>query len=146
MSELFLKAPASESVRLIPFEEAKVVPGFIPETWILIVSGTKPCINMEVRLIPRIYIQRPEYWGIEVTGILPGGICLTATAPYSVSLPLDSVLGTKGIEVIGSNRSEKIAVPPFGYSSKSTSQDGPACAGPFCFHREVRLSSRVRSA
>lgn len=120
MSEAFLKAPASESVRLIPFDEARVVPGFISQTWILIVSGTKPCINMEVRLIPRIYIDRPEYWGIEVTGILPGGICLTATAPYSISLPLDGVLGTKGIEVIGANKQEQIDVPPDAYSRKSS--------------------------
>ncbi|HEV7764242.1 MAG TPA: hypothetical protein VGQ76_04505 [Thermoanaerobaculia bacterium] len=120
MSESFLKAPASESVRLISFDEAKVVPGFIPETWILIVSGTKPCINMEVKLIPRIYVKQPEYWGIEVTGILPGGICLTATAPYSVALPLDSVLGTKGIEVIGANKKEQIAVPPSTYSPKTS--------------------------
>jgi hypothetical protein len=120
MSESFLKAPASEAVRLIPYEEAKVVPGFIPETWILIVSGTKPCLNMEVKLIPRVYVQRPEYWGIEVVGILPGGICLTATAPYSVSLPLDGVLGTKGIEVIGSNKAEEIDVPPSDYPTKDT--------------------------
>lgn len=112
MSETFLSAPAAESVRLIPFDEAEVRPGFVPNTWILIVSGTKPCINMEVRLIPRIYIRQPEYWGIEVTGILPGGICLTATAPYTVSLPLDGILGTKGIEVIGSNKQEEIDVPP----------------------------------
>jgi hypothetical protein len=120
MSESFLKAPASEAVRLIPFEEAKVVPGFIPETWILIVSGTKPCLNMEVKLIPRIYIKRPDYWGIEVTGVLSGGICLTATAPYTASLPLDGVIGTKGIEVIGSNRQEKIDVPPNAYPSKES--------------------------
>lgn len=120
MSESFLRAPTSEAVRLIDFEEAKVVPGFVSGTWILIVSGTKPCINMEVKLIPRVYVQRPEYWGIEVTGILPSGICLPTIAPYSVALPLDGILGTKGIEVIGANRQEQIDVPPTdsGYSTK----------------------------
>jgi hypothetical protein len=112
MSESFLKAPASESVRLIDFDEAKVVPGFIPQTWILIVTGTKPCVNMNVRLQPRIYVRRPEYWGIEVTGVLPGGICVTQVAPYSESLPLDGLLGTNGIEVIGANKQEQIDVPP----------------------------------
>jgi|SRR6185436_15589576 len=112
MSEEFLKAPAAESVRLLPFNEAKVVPGIVNDTWILLVSGTKPCINMEVRLIPRVYVRRPEYWGIEVTGILAGGICLPAAVPYNVFLPLDGVIGTKGIEVVGSNKQEKIKVPP----------------------------------
>ncbi len=111
MSEGFLNAPVAESVRLIEFDEARVVPGIVPRTWILIVSGTKPYLNMTVELSPRIYIRRPEYWGIEVVGSLPG-IGLPATAPYTVSLPLDGVTGTKGIDVIGANRTERIAVPP----------------------------------
>lgn len=111
MGKDLLKAPAAESVRLIEFDEARVVPGFIPNTWILIVSGTKPYLNMKVRLQPRIYIKQPAFWGIEVTGTLCG-IGLPATAPYTETLPLDGVIGTKGIEVIGSNKSQKIPVPP----------------------------------
>lgn len=112
MSEEFLKAPAAQSVRVIAFDRAKVVPGFRPDSWILIVEGTKPCLNMRVELIPFVYIQQPDYWGIEVTGTLPGSICLPATAPYSVALPLDGITGKKGIEVIGSNKKEKLRVPP----------------------------------
>lgn len=107
----FLKTPTPTSVRLINFTRAEVRPGFLPQTWILIVSGTKPYLNMTVRLSPLIYIRRPEYWGIEVIGSLPG-IGLPATAPYTVSLPLDGILGTKGIEVIGASRRKKIPVPP----------------------------------
>ena len=111
MSEQFLKAPKVSSVRLIDFKKARVVPGFLPNTWILVVSGTKPYLNMTVELKPLIYIRRPVYWGIEVTGSLPG-IGLPATAPYTVSLPLDGIIGTKGIEVIGANKKQKIVVPP----------------------------------
>ena len=108
---VYLKTPTASSVRLINFTRAEVRPGFLPNTWILIVSGTKPYANMTVELRPLIYVRRPEFWGIEVTGTLPG-IGIPMVAPYTVSLPLDGILGTKGIEVIGATRRKKIYVPP----------------------------------
>jgi hypothetical protein len=110
MAENFAELPPSASVRLIDFEEARVVPGIVPNTFILIVSGTQPYLNMKVSLSPLVYIKQPEFWGIEVVGSLPG-IGLPATAPYTVSLPLDGVLGTKGIEVIGANSRKTFDVP-----------------------------------
>ncbi|GAA2826505.1 hypothetical protein [Nonomuraea rubra] len=110
MVENFAELPAPSSVRLIDFEEARVVPGIVPRSFILIVSGTKPYLNMSVSLSPLVYIQQPEYWGIEVIGSLPG-IGLPATAPYTVSLPLDGILGTKGIEVIGAGNRKTFDVP-----------------------------------
>lgn len=68
---------------------------------------------MEVSLRPHIYIQQPEYWGIEVVGCLPG-FGIPALAPYTVALRLTGFLGKKGIEVIGATSSEKIEVPPDG--------------------------------
>ena len=68
---------------------------------------------MRVDLLPRVHIQQPEYWGIEVVGCLPGGIGLPALAPYTVSLRLAGVTGTRGVEVIGATRTERIAVPPY---------------------------------
>lgn len=109
MSAKLLKAPTSSSVRIINFTKARIVPGFAGG-WFLIVSGTKPCLNMTVRLSPLIYIRQPEYWGIEVVGSVPG-FCLTALAPYTVSIPLAGITGTKGIEVIGANKKQKIVVP-----------------------------------
>jgi len=113
MSKELLKAPKASSVRLIDFKTAKVVPGFLPNTWILVVSGVKPCLNMTVELKPLIFIRQPEYWGIEVTGSLHG-VCIVgiAPAPYHVSLPLDGILGTYGIEVIGATTKKRIDVPP----------------------------------
>jgi hypothetical protein len=110
MSQNFAKLPASESVRLIDFEHAEVVPGIVPNTFILIVSGTKPYLNMTVELSPLVYVRQPAYWGIEVLGSLPG-FGLPTTAPYTVALPLDGIHGTKGVEVIGANRKQKINVP-----------------------------------
>jgi hypothetical protein len=109
MSKKFLSAPTASSVRLIPFTKAKVVSGIVPGAHILIVSGTKPYLNMTVRLSPVVYIQQPDYWSIEVVGSLPG-IGLPTTAPYTVALPLGGVTGKKGIEVVGANKKLKIAV------------------------------------
>jgi hypothetical protein len=109
----FEAMPKPSSCRLIDFEEAEVRPGIVSGTYILIVRGTKPYLNMEVNLTPLVYIRQPEYWGIEVIGCLPGGIGLAApTAPYIASLPLNGITGTQGIEVIGATRSEKISIPP----------------------------------
>jgi hypothetical protein len=106
--EQFMQAPASQSVRLIDFEEAKVVER--AGTYFLIVSGIKPYLNMTVRLSPLIYVRQPEYWGIEVLGSLPG-IALPATAPYTVAISLNGILGTIGVEAIGASSSQKINVP-----------------------------------
>jgi hypothetical protein len=111
MAEFNLAAnPAAQSCRLIDFKEAKVFPGFLPETWFLVVSGEKPCINMEVSLMPLVYVKCPDYWGIEVVGCLPYGICLPAIGEYSVTIPLAGITGSYGIEVIGASGSEKIKV------------------------------------
>ncbi len=107
----FEELPKAEAYRRIDFEKADLHPGIVPRTFILVVSGTKPYANMEVGLKPLVYIKRPEYWGIEVVGSLPG-VGLPTLAPYTVSIPLDSITGTKGIEVIGATRSEKKDVPP----------------------------------
>lgn len=101
----------SQSAERIDFEKAEIIAGFVNDTYFLVVSGTKPYLNMEVRLIPLIYVRKPEYWGIEVIGILPN-IGLPATAPYHVHIPLEGITGTNGVEVIGATSSEKFDVPP----------------------------------
>jgi hypothetical protein len=114
MDKKFAALPASESVRLIDFEEAQVNAGIVNDTFFLTVSGMKPYANMVVELSPVIYVRRPEYWRIEVIGYIPGGIGLPAEMPYSVSIPLAGITGTKGIEVVGANKEEKFDVPPGG--------------------------------
>jgi hypothetical protein len=105
--------PRAESSRLINFDEAEIVTlESFPPQYVLVVRGTKPYLNMEVDLVPLVYVRQPEYWGIEVVGRLRSGIGLTALAPYTVSIPLAGSTGTKGVEVVGASRSEKIEVPP----------------------------------
>jgi len=117
MSE-FKDLPQAESCRLIDFVEVKIKTckkeegeKCIPPRYYLVVRGTKRWVNMDVRLVPVVYIQQPEYWLIEVVGCLHG-VGLPAEAPYIVSIPLDGITGTKGIEVIGATRSEERQVPP----------------------------------
>jgi hypothetical protein len=110
--DAFRGLPAPESCRIVDFERAEVVTlESFPPQYVLVVSGTKPA-SMKVELVPRIYIRQPEFWGIEVIGCLPGGIILPAFVPYTVSLSLAGITGTEGVEVIGANRAQQLAVPP----------------------------------
>jgi hypothetical protein len=107
----FQALPPAQSCRVIDFNTAQVVTlRTAPPKHVLIVSGEKPYLNMEVSLVPLVYIRQPDYWGIEVVGCLPE-IGLPTTAPYVVRLDLASTIGTQGIEVIGAKRTEKIDIP-----------------------------------
>jgi hypothetical protein len=108
----YLGFEAAQSVRRIPFKTAKVVPGIVSGTHILIVSGETACVNMKVRLSPLIYIRCPEYWGIEVLGELQGGRCFIGIVPtpFTVSMQLNGIVGSKGIEVLGAKQAQRIKV------------------------------------
>ncbi|HEX4965253.1 MAG TPA: hypothetical protein VF173_30875 [Thermoanaerobaculia bacterium] len=98
-----------QSCRLIDFEEAEVVffPG-LPPQHLLVVRGQKPYLNMRVELVPLPHVGMPEYTRVEVVGC---NGTLPAFGPYEVMLDLAGHLGSKGIEVVGANRSQKIDVP-----------------------------------
>lgn len=110
MPDLLKSHPSAESHRLLDFENIEVNGG-VAGSYFLTVSGTKPCRNMKVTLSPRIYVRCPEYWGIEVVGHLPGGICLDAIGRYEETIELTGITGSRGIEVIGASRSETRDVP-----------------------------------
>ncbi len=104
----FQALPAPQSCRVIDFESAQVFTlPTEPPRHVLVVRGEKPYFNMQVSLVPLVYVRQPEYWGIEVVGCLPA-VGLPALAPYVVNLDLEGTIGTRGIEVIGATRSEKI--------------------------------------
>ena len=105
----FKSQPASQSCRLIDFDSAQVVPGIVKGTWFLTVGGTKPWANIDVSLRPLIYIDKPEYWVIEVVGC-SSGIGLPQTAPFWETLEITQFVGHKGIEVVGASKSQKIEV------------------------------------
>ena len=106
----FEALPQPATCRLIDFKKAEVVPGILPNTYFLIVTGVKPWVTMHVQLIARIYVVQPDYWGIEVVGC-QSGIGLPAEAPYAVAINISHVRGKKGIEVVGASRTQQINVP-----------------------------------
>jgi hypothetical protein len=75
----------------------------------LVVSGRKPWANMEVSLVPCAYATQPEYWAIQVIGTMPQ-TGQPAIVPYVVELDLADTIGSAGIEVVGADRTEQIAV------------------------------------
>jgi hypothetical protein len=95
--------------RLIDFDWADVItPMIYPSQPRLVVSGTLPHPEMEVTLVPLVYVSASPYWGIQVDGSLSAeaaqGSTLTIALPYSVELDLESCTGTVGIDVIGASR------------------------------------------
>lgn len=106
----FTGLPPATSFRLLDFDHAAVITlRSFPPQFVLQVSGTKPFANMNVELVPLVYVRQPEYWEIEVVGSLRG-IGLPSLAPYTVSLPLAGVIGTRGVEVVGATRRERFEV------------------------------------
>ena len=113
MEEIHLREfealPRASACRVISFRDAEVVPGIVDDTWFLIVSGVKPWTTMKVELLPLIYIDRPEYWGIEVVGC-QSGVGLPLQAPYHVGLDITHLRGSIGVEVIGATSRKPIKV------------------------------------
>lgn len=101
--------------RIIDFEEAELRRLPFQDSLYLWVKGSAPGIGQDVKLAPRVYRERPDYWIIEVTII---------TVPHPVndldegknardferSIPLTGVTGHKGIMVIGANQVKQIDI------------------------------------
>jgi hypothetical protein len=110
------KQPASrEAVRfLVDFDRAVVVtPMIYPPRPRLVVSGVT-AYPMDVALVPLVYASRPPYWGIQVVGstsATPQPMPAITNVPYSVELDLAGLVGTEGVEVVGTTRTERITVP-----------------------------------
>jgi hypothetical protein len=98
----------------VKFETATVSPSSTAGSYVLAVSGNTPSSgerSLGARLVAdRTYIDTPDYWEVLVEWDTAGAI-LMAMQPYHVSIQLDGKIGTKGIEVIGQNQSQKIDVP-----------------------------------
>jgi hypothetical protein len=64
-----------------------------------------------VTLEPLFYRETPDFWAIEVVGRLTAS-GLPALVDFCVALPLQSVQGCKGIEIIGATKSERRVLTP----------------------------------
>ncbi len=89
----------------------KVVAGFVNGTWFLILEGKKLNLGSRIEFRPVHYVQRPEYWQIQVLEC-SDGIVLPTIAPYESVFEITPFLGTKGIELVFADGNVRINVPP----------------------------------
>ncbi len=101
--------PLPRSLRLLNFDTAAL--HTVRGRHILVVCGQKPYVNMQVWLMPMMYILQPDYCEIEVVGHLDG-IGLPVLSPYMVERDITHMLGTLGIDVQGANKSQRIKIEP----------------------------------
>src|SRR5215204_6575422 len=72
--EVFKEFPIAGAYRLIDFDEVEIVrlnvfvqPGD-PPPFELHVRGEKPFPGIEIELAPRVHLQQPQFWSIDVVG------------------------------------------------------------------------------
>jgi hypothetical protein len=95
----------------LDFRKAAVAPGEKPGSLVLTVSGDKPRDaegGAKVKLEPMTYEVQPEYWKIEVLWD-PENAIFPVVTPFQVSIPLEGIRGTKGVEVVGQTKRQKIS-------------------------------------
>jgi hypothetical protein len=112
--------------QLIDFEQAEVItPMIYPPRPRLIVAGVKPHPDVEVTLVPLIYVSVPPYHGIQVVATAafegPHASHPISNVPFAVELDLEGACGTVGVEVIGATKTERIDVPT---TEPETAQEG----------------------
>ena len=88
-----------------------MVPGFVTKTWILLLKGKKLNAGTRVEFQPVVYVQRPDYWQINVAEC-SDGIVIPIITPYDEAFEITPYLGTKGIELVFGDEKIRIPVPP----------------------------------
>ena len=101
--------------RIIDFEHAELRKLPFQGGLYLWVRGSLPGTGFEARLAPRIYHDRPEFWGIEVAVIQapePANDVGAADTKliFERSVPLTGITGVRGIAVIGANQVKRIEI------------------------------------
>ena len=82
-----------------------------PEHYVLEVTGEAKSSELVpvAKLSPRVYIERPDYWEIDVYE--RGDSPFLEKDHFDLSLSLDRCRGIKGIRVVGRRSSKQIDVP-----------------------------------
>lgn len=96
----------------LDFRKASVSPGDAPGVLVLTVTGDKPrdaAGGAAIKLQPLKYDSQPEYWKIEVLWD-PENATIPVVGRFTASISLDGIRGTKGIEVVGQTRSQKLSI------------------------------------
>lgn len=102
----FDRLPLAQTCRCVDFDWVSIEDATPDYDAMLIVSGTKHWLNLMVELLPRSYQTRPDYWGIEVVGMLPG-FAVARFVEYNVAVSLAGIRGVLGIEIFGATKTER---------------------------------------
>jgi hypothetical protein len=101
--------------RIIDFDTAELRKVPFQDSLHLWVSGKLPAAGFEARLAPRVYQDRPDYWGIEVAVVnqpvaAKESAAGDASLMFERSVPLTGITGVRGITVIGANQVKRIEI------------------------------------
>lgn len=101
--------------RIIDFELAELRRLPFQDSLYLWVRGTLPGEGYDVKLAPRFYHDRPDYWGIEVAIVAAPQPANDAaigevSLEFERSVPLAGITGVRGITVIGANQVKRIEI------------------------------------
>jgi hypothetical protein len=106
--------------KIIEFEKAELRHLPSHDSLYLWVKGRMLVEGFDAKLAPRIYYERPEYWGIEVAAIASpptaandganDGAGVGDALMFECSIPLIGVTGSKGVTVIGANQIKRIEI------------------------------------
>lgn len=101
--------------KIIDFDRAELRRVPFQDSLYLWVSARTTGSGTELQLAPRIYHDRPDYWGIEVVAINPPRAANDAGDPDEAraaerAVPLTGITGTHGIRVIGASHSQLIEI------------------------------------
>ena len=98
--------------RIIDFESAEIRTVPFQDSLYLWVNGHQPDPELDVRLAPRYYTDRPDYWAIEVVAIRSAAGSNDSdpkpNARFECAIPLVGITGLLGVTVVGANRVQRI--------------------------------------
>ena len=101
--------------RIIDFDVAELRKLPFQDSLYLWVRGKLPASDYEAKLAPRLYHDRPDYWGIEVAVVIkPKAANDTEMGEvpldFERSVPLTGITGVRGITVNGANHVKRIEI------------------------------------
>jgi hypothetical protein len=103
----FESLPYAEACRRVDFDYVEIREASRSDRGrLLLVSGVKAWADLRVSLEPVPCRQMPDFRVIEVVGRLTAS-GLPALVDFCVALPLASLQGRKGIEIVGATKSER---------------------------------------
>jgi hypothetical protein len=102
----FDSLPCAQTCRRVDFDRVEIREATRLGGRLLLVSGIKSWADLRVTLEPLSYREMPDFQMIEVVGRLAAS-GLPALVDFCVALPLESILGRIGIEIIGATKSER---------------------------------------